>query len=157
MSLPNTIYDLPDSTQNLTDIDGASVNLSSFKGKVLIIVNSASSWGATAKNFQQLNELYAKYKSQGLEILMFPSNQFMQEPKENPAIKSFVRDEWKSEFPLFSKILVNGSSAHPLWTYLRNKLTYKISTFLLIIIISGFLTNDIKWNVCKFFVIVTLL
>ncbi|GAB4854639.1 Glutathione peroxidase 7 [Ancistrocladus abbreviatus] len=91
------------------DVDGKDVSLSKFKGKVLLIVNVASRCGLTSSNYTELSHLYEKYKSQGFEILAFPCNQFgAQEPGSNQDIKQFACTRFKAEFPIFSKVDVNG-------------------------------------------------
>lgn len=85
--------------------------------------------------------LYEKYQSQGLEILAFPCNQFgSQEPGSSDQILSFVQETYHVTFPVFAKVNVNGADAHPLFKFLKHKL-------------SGFITDDIKWNFSKFLVV----
>ncbi|EOA27898.1 hypothetical protein CARUB_v10024072mg [Capsella rubella] len=90
---------------SVKDIEGKDVSLSQFTGKVLLIVNVASKCGLTQGNYKELNILYAKYKSKGLEILAFPCNQFgSQEPGSNKEIKETVCNIFKAEFPIFDKV-----------------------------------------------------
>ncbi|XP_050287766.1 phospholipid hydroperoxide glutathione peroxidase 1, chloroplastic-like isoform X5 [Quercus robur] len=130
-----TIYDF-----NVKDIDGKDVSLSKFKGKVLLIVNVASKCGLTTGNYSELSHIYEKYKTQGLEILAFPCNQFGgQEPGSNPEIKQFACTRFKAEFPIFDKVDVNGPSTAPVYQFLKSSA-------------GGFLGDLIKWNFEKFLV-----
>ncbi|KAL4650699.1 phospholipid hydroperoxide glutathione peroxidase 1, chloroplastic-like [Castanea sativa] len=130
-----TIYDF-----NVKDIDGKDVSLSKFKGKVLLIVNVASKCGLTTANYSELSHIYEKYKTQGLEILAFPCNQFGgQEPGSNPEIKQFACTRFKAEFPIFDKVDVNGPSTAPIYQFLKSSA-------------GGFLGDLIKWNFEKFLV-----
>ncbi|MCH87104.1 glutathione peroxidase, partial [Trifolium medium] len=89
-----------------TDGKGDDVDLAIYKGKVLLIVNVASKCGMINSNYVELNQLYDKYKYKGLEILAFPSNQFgEEEPGNNDQILDFVCTRFKSEFPIFDKVL----------------------------------------------------
>lgn len=99
-------------------IDGGEVSLSQYKGKVLLIVNTASECGYTPQ-YKGLEELYQAYKGRGLEVLAFPSNDFGgQEPGSNVEIKKFCELRYKTTFPLFAKIPVKGPKADPLYRYL---------------------------------------
>jgi len=120
------------------DIDGKSVNLSDYKGKVLLIVNVASYCGYT-KQYAGLEEIYKEYKDKGFEILAFPCNQFgQQEPGTNEEIKNFCSSKFDVSFRLFDKIDVNGKDKSPLYSVLTdNEVTGKA---------------DIKWNFEKFLV-----
>ncbi|XP_024986793.1 probable glutathione peroxidase 2 [Cynara cardunculus var. scolymus] len=122
------------------DIRGNEVPLSSYKGKVLLIVNVASKCGLTESNYKELNILYQKYKNQDFEILAFPCNQFLwQEPGTNEEIQETVCTNFKAEFPIFDKIEVNGNNAAPLYKFLKSEK-------------GGFLVDGIKWNFTKFLV-----
>ncbi|KAK9672274.1 hypothetical protein RND81_12G088400 [Saponaria officinalis] len=133
--LPNSIYDF-----TVKDIYGEDVSLSNYKGKVLLLVNVASKCGLMSSNYTELNIIYEKYKTQGLEILAFPCNQFgWQEPGSNEEIMETVCSTFKAEFPVFQKIEVNGKNAAPLYKYLKSKK-------------AGVLVDDIKWNFAKFLV-----
>ncbi|KAJ0555335.1 putative phospholipid-hydroperoxide glutathione peroxidase [Helianthus annuus] len=122
------------------DIRGNEVSLSSYKGKVLLIVNVASKCGLTESNYKELNILYQKYKDQDFEILAFPCNQFLrQEPGTNEEIQETVCTRFKAEFPIFDKIDVNGNNAAPLYKFLKSEK-------------GGFLVDGIKWNFTKFLV-----
>lgn len=110
-----------------------------IRGHPLIIVNVASKCGFTKSNYQQLNDLYSKYKDQGLRILGFPCSQFMnQEPGCSVDIKEFIKKN-KVEWDVFEKINVNGNDAAPLYQFLKAKQ-------------GGFLMNAIKWNFTKFLI-----
>lgn len=102
----------------LPDIDGHPVDLKSFKGKVLLIVNTASMCGNTPQ-YAGLQEMYERYQDRGFEVLAFPANDFgQQEPGTNEEIKGFCYTKYSVSFPLFSKISVTGSAQHPLYHYL---------------------------------------
>ncbi|XP_074569609.1 putative glutathione peroxidase 2 [Curcuma longa] len=133
--VPNSIYDV-----HVKDISGNDVGLSSYSGKVLLVVNVASKCGLTHSNYKEMNVVYEKYKDEGLEILAFPCNQFgSQEPGTNEEIKETVCTRFKAEFPIFDKVEVNGENAAPLYKFLKSKK-------------GGFLGNRIKWNFTKFLV-----
>ncbi|XP_068664890.1 probable phospholipid hydroperoxide glutathione peroxidase [Aristolochia californica] len=122
------------------DVQGNDVSLSTYGGKVLLIVNVASKCGLTHSNYKELNTLYDKYKDQGFEILAFPCNQFAgQEPGSNEEIKQAVCTMFKAEFPVFDKIEVNGKDASPLYKYLKSQK-------------GGIFGDAIKWNFTKFLV-----
>ncbi|KAJ7010670.1 glutathione peroxidase 6 [Populus alba x Populus x berolinensis] len=132
---PESVYDF-----TIKDAKENDVDLSIFKGKVLLIVNVASKCGMTNSNYAELNQLYEKYKDQGLEILAFPCNQFgEEEPGTNDQITDFVCTRFKSEFPIFDKIDVNGENASPLYKFL------KLGKW-------GIFGDDIQWNFAKFLV-----
>ncbi|RAL53110.1 unnamed protein product [Cuscuta campestris] len=134
-SNPQSIYDF-----TVKDAKGNDVQLSDYKGKVLLIVNVASQCGLTNSNYSGLTQLYEKYKNEGLEILAFPCNQFgNQEPGTNEEIKEIACTRFKAEFPIFGKVDVNGDNAAPLYKFLKNKK-------------GGFLVDGIKWNFTKFLV-----
>lgn len=126
---------------DVLDIEGNEINLGeSFAGKfkVMLIVNVASECGKTLKNYEQLQTLYEKYHSAGLEIIAFPCNQFKnQEPASNQEIERFARDDRKVTFPLMSKLDVNGESANDLFVFLRDQT------------MNG---KSIRWNFAKFLV-----
>ncbi len=114
------IYDIM-----VKDMDGSDVSLANYKGKVLLIVNVASKCGLTPQ-YEGLEALYQKYKDQGLEILAFPCNQFLeQEPGTNEEIQSFCSLNYNVTFPLFDKIDVNGEAESPLYTYLKKQAPFK--------------------------------
>jgi glutathione peroxidase len=118
---------------------GSQKNLADYKGKVLLIVNTASQCGFTPQ-YKGLQELYEKYHSQGLEVLGFPCDQFgHQEPGSDEEIKTFCETNYAVNFPLFSKIEVNGANAHPLYKFLKDEK-------------GGLLGDAIKWNFTKFLI-----
>ncbi len=145
--------------ENRQDVD---VALSEFKGKVLLIVNTATGCGLTPQ-YEALEQLYRKYKEQGLEILDFPCNQFMEQAKGNDEeITSFCTAKYDTTFPRFKKIEVNGPGESPLYTFLKaavNKREGKGNMLMNIMIAISSRINgksrqesDIKWNFEKFLV-----
>ena len=119
--------------------NGTDQSFSAYKGKVLLIVNTASECGFTPQ-YKGLQELYAKYHHRGLEVLGFPCDQFgHQEPGSDAEIQSFCELNYGVTFPIFSKIEVNGSGTHPLYKFLKNEK-------------GGLLVDAIKWNFTKFLV-----
>jgi glutathione peroxidase len=128
------IYDF-----TVTDINGQNVSLHSFKGKVLLIVNTATGCGFTPQ-YTGLQKLYDEYQTKGFEILDFPCNQFgHQAPGTEKEINNFCTLNYHTTFPRFAKIAVNGEHAHPLYEYLKSQQ-------------KGILTANIKWNFTKFLV-----
>ncbi|XP_059438362.1 probable glutathione peroxidase 5 [Corylus avellana] len=122
------------------DAKGKDVELSIYKGKVLLVVNVASKCGFTDTNYTQLTELYNKYKDKGLEILAFPCNQFLkQEPGTSEDAQQFACTRYKAEYPIFQKIRCNGPDTAPLYKFLKARKT-------------GFMGSRIKWNFTKFLV-----
>lgn len=122
------------------DIDGKNVSMSSYKNKVVLIVNTASACGFTPQ-YAELQQLQEKYGKKGFTVLGFPCNQFgAQEPGSNAQVKSFAKSNYSVSFPLFSKVDVNGASADPLFDFLKSE---KAGLF-------G--SQDIKWNFSKFLV-----
>ncbi|XP_074312175.1 putative glutathione peroxidase 5 [Silene latifolia] len=123
------------------DSRGRDVDLSVYKGKVLLVVNVASKCGFTESNYTQLTELYQKYKDKGLEILAFPCNQFLkQEPGTSEEAEQFACTRFKAEYPIFQKVRVNGANAAPVYKFLRASK-------------GGFFWgNSIKWNFTKFLI-----
>ena len=121
LALPaQSVYDF-----TVKDIKGNDVSLADYKGKVLLIVNVASKCGLTPQ-YEGLETLYQKYKDQGLEILAFPCNQFLeQEPGTNDEILDFCSVNYNVTFPLFDKIDVNGKEEIPLYTFLKAKAPFK--------------------------------
>ena len=106
---------------SVKDIDMNSVDLRSYEGKTLLIVNVASKCGFTPQ-YKDLQNLYEKYQEQGLEVLGFPCNQFgAQEPGTNEEVKSFCDLNYNVSFRMFDKIDVNGSNASPLFKYLKHE------------------------------------
>ena len=122
----------------MKDIDGNDVKLDAYRGKVAMIVNTASKCGLTPQ-YEGLQSIYDKYKEQGFVILGFPANNFMgQEPGSEEEIKDFCKLNYDVTFPMFSKISVKGTDQHPFSTFLTNKETNP-----------GF-EGDITWNFEKF-------
>lgn len=128
------IYDF-----TVLDSKGKEVALSEYKGKVLLIVNTATGCGFTPQ-YQGLEELYRKYNNRGLEILDFPCNQFgHQAPGSDAQINEFCTLKYDTTFPRFKKIEVNGKNESPLYRWLKNEK-------------GGFWGSRIKWNFTKFLV-----
>jgi glutathione peroxidase len=121
-------------------LNGESAKLSEYRGKVLLIVNTASECGFTPQ-YSGLEKLYGKFRARGLEILGFPCNQFgKQEPGSSDEIAAFCSVNYGVTFPMFEKIDVNGKNAHPLYQYLKSEAR-------------GLLGSEpIKWNFTKFLV-----
>lgn len=130
-----SIYDL-----EATLLSGTRVPLDQFKGKALLIVNTASKCGFTPQ-YQALEAAYRKFRDRGFEILGFPCNQFgRQEPGDSQEIASFCSTRYDVSFPMFEKIEVNGDGAHPLYRLLKASAP-------------GVLGSEaIKWNFTKFLV-----
>lgn len=123
-----------------TTLSGDNINLSEFRGKVLLIVNTASHCGFTGQ-YEGLEALYRQYKDQGLVVLGFPCNQFgAQEPGTADEIGAFCEKNYGVSFPMFDKINVNGPNAHPLYQLLKNQAPGLLGT------------EGIKWNFTKFLV-----
>ena len=130
-----TAYDF-----DATRIDGAPQPLSDFRGQVLLIVNTASACGFTPQ-FTGLQALHERYGPRGLVVLGFPCNQFgHQDPGSNDAIAGFCQRNYGVQFPMMSKIDVNGSDAHPLYRWLTAEAPGVLGT------------KAIKWNFTKFLV-----
>jgi glutathione peroxidase len=122
------------------DIDGAERSLADYRGKLLLIVNTASQCGFTYQ-YKGLEALHRKYADKGVEVLGFPCNQFgKQEPGNAEEIKNFCSLNYDVTFPLFAKIDVNGANAHPLYDHLTRAKG------------GGLLGRKIKWNFTKFLV-----
>ena len=120
-------------------LQGKDVQMEAFKGKTVLVVNTASKCGLTPQ-YEGLEKLYQKYKDQGLIILGFPCNQFgNQEPGDEKSISEGCLINYGVSFPMFAKIEVNGDGAHPIYNYLKKELP-------------GFLGGRIKWNFTKFLV-----
>ena len=120
-------------------LQGKEIKMDAYKGKTILVVNTASKCGLTPQ-FEGLEKLNQKYKDKGLVILGFPCNQFAgQEPGDEKSISEGCVINYGVTFQMFSKIDVNGESAHPIYKYLKNEL-------------SGLLGNKIKWNFTKFLI-----
>jgi glutathione peroxidase len=122
----------------LKNIDGQDVKLDTYRGKVTMLVNTASKCGLTPQ-YEGLQTIYDRYRDKGFTVLGFPANNFMgQEPGTEKEIKEFCTLNYKVSFPMFSKISVKGEDQHPLYTFLTHKDTNP-----------GF-EGDITWNFEKF-------
>ena len=120
-------------------LQGKNLSMEEFKGKTVLVVNTASKCGLTPQ-YKGLEELYKTYKDKGLVILGFPCNQFAnQEPGDSKSISEGCLINYGVSFPVFSKVDVNGDSAHPLFKYLRGEL-------------KGFGGDKVKWNFTKFLI-----
>jgi len=134
-SEPKTVYDV-----TVRDIDGKSVNLSRYKGKVLLIVNVASKCGLTPQ-YEALQALYDRYKSKGLVVLGVPANEFgNQEPGTDAEIKQFCTTKYRVTYPMFSKIVVKGEGQHSLYRLLTSAQTEPEGA------------GEISWNFTKFLI-----
>lgn len=124
---------------NATSLQGKELGMDTYKDKVVIVVNTASKCGLTPQ-YEGLEKLYKEYKDKGLVILGFPCNQFAnQEPGGEKEISEGCLINYGVSFPMFSKINVNGSDAHPIYKYLKKELR-------------GFPGSEIKWNFTKFII-----
>jgi len=131
----NSIYDF-----TMVNIQGDTLKLTEYAGKVLLIVNTASKCGFTYQ-YEGLEKLYETYKDQGLVILGFPANNFLkQEPGTDKEIASFCQINYGVTFPMFSKISVKGKDMHPLYQYLTSKAT------------NPEFSGKITWNFNKFLI-----
>jgi glutathione peroxidase len=129
---PTSLYDF-----TMDDIDGKPVNLGSYKGKVLLVVNTASLCGNTPQ-YSDLETIYEQYRDKGFEVLAFPANNFgQQEPGTNAEIKGFCLTKYSVSFPLFSKISVKGADKHPLYQYLTEQSPF---------------AGEVEWNFQKYLV-----
>jgi len=131
----SAIYDF-----SATAIDGSEVPLARYRGKVLLIVNTASKCGFTPQ-YDGLETLHEQLSDKGLVVLGFPCNQFgHQEPGDEAEIASFCRLTYDVKFPMFAKIEVNGANAHPLYAWLKSNAKGVLGT------------EGIKWNFTKFLI-----
>src|SRR5674476_283967 len=122
-----------------TTIDGAPAQLAEYRGKVMLVVNTASKCGFTSQ-FEGLEKLYRDFAFRGLVVLGFPCDQFgNQEPGDEEEIKNFCSLTYDVTFPMFSKIDVNGGNTHPFYEWLRQEK-------------GGMLGNQVKWNFTKFLI-----
>lgn len=130
-----SIYDF-----QATDIQGNQRELAEFKGKVLLVVNTASKCGLTPQ-FEGLEALYKAHQTEGLEVLGFPCNQFAEQDKGSDSeIAGFCMKNYGVSFPMFSKIEVNGEGTHPLYQYLKKEARGVLGS------------QKIKWNFTKFLI-----
>lgn len=124
----------------VTDIDGEEFDLTDLKGKKVMIVNTASKCGFTPQ-YEQLEEIYQKYKDDNFMVIGFPANNFMsQEPGSEEEIKEFCTLNYGVTFPMMSKISVKGDDMHPLYQYLTQKERNGVSD------------NEVKWNFQKYLI-----
>jgi glutathione peroxidase len=127
-----SIYDF-----TLNDIDGKPVSLSQFRGKTVLVVNTASLCGNTPQ-YADLQTMYERYHARGFEVLAFPANNFgKQEPGTNEEIKGFCLTKYSLTFPLFGKISVKGEDKHPLYRYLTERSPFP---------------GEVEWNFQKYLV-----
>lgn len=130
-----SLYDIP-----VTTIDGTEQTLAPYRGKVLVIVNTASQCGFTPQ-YKGLEALHRELSAKGVEVLGFPCNQFgSQEPGDEEEIKSFCSLTYDVRFPMFAKIDVNGERTHPLYQHLKSAKPGLLGI------------KAIKWNFTKFLV-----
>jgi glutathione peroxidase len=122
-----------------TTLDGQPVDLSTYAGKVVLVVNTASQCGFTPQ-YEGLQKLYETYADQGFTVLGFPCDQFgHQEPGDEAEIGAFCQKNYGVTFPMMSKVEVNGDGAHPVYVWLRSEK-------------GGLLGSTIKWNFTKYLV-----
>ncbi|MBF7018291.1 MULTISPECIES: glutathione peroxidase [Staphylococcus] len=132
--MTESIYDI-----QVTNKDGSHYYLNDYKGKVIMVVNTATKCGLSGQ-FEELEEIYQKYKEQGLTILGFPCNQFAkQEPGTDDQIAEICKVNFGVTFPIHAKIDVNGKNESPLFTLLKNQA-------------SNLYGKKIKWNFTKFII-----
>jgi glutathione peroxidase len=137
-AIPQNVYEF-----SALSVDGHEVPLAQYKGKVLVIVNTASKCGFTPQ-YAGLETLYQQYKNRGVVVLGFPCNQFgAQEPGTEAEIAQFCELNYGVSFPIFAKIEVNGPNAHPLYKFLKKEQPG---------ILGAIGLNSIKWNFTKFLV-----
>ena len=149
-----TIYDF-----KVKNVDGTEETLEKYKGKVLLIVNTATRCGLTSQ-YEGLEKLYEKYRDKGFEILDFPSNQFLkQAPESSKEIAEFCQLRYGTEFKTFAKIDVNGKDADPLYIYLKDRASEEVKNRetdsfkdKLEKLGQTLLGKEIKWNFTKFLI-----
>ncbi|MDX9696582.1 MAG: glutathione peroxidase [Bacteroidales bacterium] len=135
MAQTTTLHDF-----KVKDIDGNDFDLSSLKGKKVLVVNTASKCGFTPQ-YKELQELYEKYGTEKFIIIGFPANNFMsQEPGSNEEIKEFCSTNYSVTFPMMEKISVKGKDIHPIYAWLTSKDK------------NGVLESDVKWNFQKYMI-----
>ena len=135
MSQDKNIYQF-----SVKDKNDQDVSLEEYKGKVLLVVNTASKCGFTPQ-YEGLENIYEKYKDSGFEVLAFPCNQFgKQEPGDTEEIQSFCSLNFGTKFPIFKKVDVNGGDAAPLYNFLKEQAPGIMGT------------KAIKWNFTKFLI-----
>ena len=127
-------------TFTVEDINGNSFDLSSLRGKKVMLVNTASKCGLTPQ-YKKLEALYQQYKDQNFVIVGFPANNFMwQEPGTNDEIKAFCKKNYGVSFPMMAKISVKGKNQHPLYAFLTQKTK------------NGVVDSSVKWNFQKYLI-----
>jgi glutathione peroxidase len=131
-SNPQELYNI-----QLKTIEGKPVKMSDYKGKVLMIVNTASACGFTPQ-FKDLVDLQNQYGKEGFQVLAFPSNDFKQDTGSNEDVKKFAEEKYKVNFPLFDKAPVRGSDKQPIYKYLVSQ--------------RNDILNEVSWNFEKFVV-----
>jgi glutathione peroxidase len=130
----DTFFDL-----SARSIDGSDIEFQGYRGKVLLVVNTASKCGFTPQ-YEGLEEIYKKYREQGFEVLAFPSNDFMQqEPGSNEEIKSFCKTTYDVTFPLFARGAVTGGDKQPVFRFLTENA-------------GSDLNGEVRWNFEKFLI-----
>ncbi|OFX89132.1 MAG: glutathione peroxidase [Bacteroidetes bacterium GWF2_33_16] len=135
MAQTKTLYDF-----KVNDIDGKEFDLSTLKGKKVLVVNTASKCGFTPQ-YTDLQKLYEKYGSDKFVIIGFPANNFMsQEPGSNDEIKEFCSTKYNVTFPMMAKISVKGKDIHPLYEWLTSKE------------LNGVMDSNVKWNFQKYMI-----
>lgn len=136
---PSNTTDMSIYNYTVKDSKGNDVSMEEYKGKVILILNTATECGFTPQ-YKDLQDLYLKYKDRGFEILDFPCNQFAgQAPGTDEELASFCEMKYKTTFKTFAKIDVNGDNADPLFKFLKENS-------------KGFITEAIKWNFTKFLI-----
>ncbi|SMF60162.1 glutathione peroxidase [Pseudobacteriovorax antillogorgiicola] len=128
----STLYDIPFKT-----ISGKSSSLKEYKGKAIVVVNTASKCGYTGQ-LDDLQKIYSKYKDKGLVVLGFPSNSFKQELEDDTQVAKFCKINYGVKFPMASIVAVKGKDAHPIFSYLTDKDPEK--------------GGDVRWNFEKFII-----
>jgi len=124
----------------VTDIDGNDFPLSQFKGKKVMVVNTASKCGLTPQ-YEDMQALYEQYKDKNFVVIAFPANNFMeQEPGSNQDIKEFCSTRFNISFPLMAKISVKGNDMHPLYQWLTMKSK------------NGLMDSEVTWNFQKYLI-----
>lgn len=132
-STPKSFFEL-----SATSIDGKKINFSTYRGKVVLVVNTASQCGFTPQ-LKELEDLYKKYSDQGFIVLAFPSNEFKQEKAENAEVQAFAKNEYGCTFPFFDKAPVAGPDKQDVYKFLTEQKP-------------GLLFKEVSWNFEKFLI-----
>lgn len=132
-SAPRSFFDL-----SATSIEGKKIHFSTYRGKVVLVVNTASQCGFTPQ-LKELEELYKKYADQGFVVLAFPSNDFKQEKSENTEVQAFAKKEYGCTFPFFDKAPVSGPNKQEIYEFLTEQKP-------------GLLFKEVSWNFEKFLI-----